>query len=109
MSQVIYTNDEGFEKAVLNSQLPVLVDFYADGCPPCNAISSSLDELSDEYAGKLRVVKVNVFQSGHTAANYNIRAVPQLMAFKNGKMLLRSEGARPKSEIEKLIKHALAA
>lgn len=108
MSKVIYANAQTFDKEVLQAEKPVLVDFYADGCPPCNSISGFLDELSSEYHGKADIVKVNVFESGEIASRYHIRSVPQLIGFKNGKVVIRSEGARPKGEIEKLIKHSIA-
>lgn len=79
-------SDDTFESEVINANEPVLVDFWADWCAPCKAIAPALDEVSNEYEGKIKVVKVNLDDGSNTAAKYGVRAVPTLMVFKNGEL-----------------------
>lgn len=107
MSQIIYSNDADFSKDVLQSELPVLVDFYADWCPPCQMIAPSLDALAEEFAGKAKIVKINVDQNQSLAMKYDVRSIPTLMTFKNGEMQQRSAGAMPKSQLASFIQNAM--
>jgi len=84
MSNVIHVTTEQFENEVLRSTQPVLVDFYATWCPPCKMLSPVLDKLADEFAGRVKVVKVNVEEEFSLAARYGISGVPTLMLFKGG-------------------------
>ncbi|AHG85275.1 Thioredoxin [Bibersteinia trehalosi USDA-ARS-USMARC-190] len=107
MSQIIYSNDADFSKEVLQSELPVLVDFYADWCPPCQMIAPSLDALAEEFAGKAKIVKINVDQNQSLAMKYDVRSIPTLITFKNGEMQQRSAGAMPKSQLASFIQNAM--
>lgn len=107
MSQIIYSNDADFSKDVLQSELPVLVDFYADWCPPCQMIAPSLDALAEEFAGKAKIVKINVDQNQSLAMKYDVRSIPTLITFKNGEMQQRSAGAMPKSQLASFIQNAM--
>lgn len=107
MSQVIYSNDADFSKEVLQSELPVLVDFYADWCPPCQMIAPSLDSLAEEFAGKAKIVKINVDQNRALAMKYDVRSIPTLITFKNGEMKQRSAGAMPKSQLVSFIQNVM--
>lgn len=107
MSQIIYSNDADFSKEVLQSELPVLVDFYADWCPPCQMIAPSLDALAEEFAGKAKIVKINVDQNQSLAMKYDVRSIPTLMTFKNGEIQQRSAGAMPKSQLASFIQQAI--
>lgn len=78
------SNDSTFDKDVLQSDIPVLVDFWAEWCGPCRMLLPVLEGLSAEVAGRVRIVKVNVDQSPQTAARYNVRSIPTLILFKNG-------------------------
>lgn len=105
--KIIYSDSAGFGKDVLQSELPVLVDFYADWCPPCQMIAPSLEMLADEYQGKARIVKVNIDENPELSAAYAVRNIPTLMTFKNGEIAHRSAGAMPKSQLADLINQVL--
>jgi thioredoxin 1 len=94
------TSDAGFDDDVLKSTTPVLVDFWAEWCGPCKAIASMLDELAPQYEGKIRIAKLNVDQSGATAAKFNIRSIPTLLLFNQGKVVASKVGAVPLSQLK---------
>ena len=97
--------EQTFEAEVLKSEVPVIVDFGATWCGPCRMIAPYMDQLSDEYAGKAKVVKVDVDESAGLAAKYGIRNVPTVLFFKNGEVVDKSVGAAPKASFaEKLDK-----
>jgi len=104
---VITLTAENFENEVLKSDIPVLVDFWAPWCGPCRMISPIIDQLADEYAGKIKVGKVNVDDEGQLAEKYGIMSIPTLYFFKNGESINHVVGVRPKAELEKLIQTVL--
>lgn len=103
----IQVTDATFEQEVLNADVPVLLDFWAPWCGPCRMIAPILDELADEFAGKAKVVKVNVDDNPETAAKFGIRSIPTLLVFKNGEVVATQVGGVPKSQLASLIEQAL--
>jgi thioredoxin 1 len=95
--------DDSFENDVLKSPLPVLIDFWAPWCGPCRAIAPIVDELAGEYAGKLKIVKMNVDDNPRTPARYGVRGIPNLILFKNGEVQQQIVGAVPKTHLVKAI------
>jgi len=95
--------DLTFDREVLNSEVPVLVDFWAEWCGPCRIVAPTLEAIADEYAGRLRVGKLNVDDNGGTAMRYNIRGIPTLLLFKGGRVVDQRIGAVPKSEVLKML------
>jgi thioredoxin 1 len=91
---------ESWDKEVLQSSQPVMVDFWATWCAPCKMIAPAVEELAKEYAGKAKFVKVNTDENHELAARYNIRGIPTLMFFKNGQMVDQIVGAVPKTHLK---------
>ena len=91
--------DDSFSDEVLNSELPVLVDFWAEWCGPCKMVSPIVEELANEYNGKVKVAKLDVDSNPQTATNYGIRGIPTLLMFKDGSAVDQIVGAVPKTQI----------
>lgn len=104
---VLSVNDLNFDSEVLNSDLPVLVDFTATWCGPCKAIAPFIDQLADEYEGKVRVAKLDIDDSPNTAAKFGIRGVPTLIVFKGGQQVGFQQGAAPKTVISQLMQKSI--
>lgn len=98
-----YVTDATFEAEVLQSPLPVLVDYWAEWCGPCRMIAPILEEVSKEYAGRLTVAKLNVDENQQTPAKFGIRGIPTLMLFKNGDIAATKVGALSKSQLTAFI------
>jgi thioredoxin 1 len=98
-----YISDASFEQEVLQSQLPVLVDYWAEWCGPCKMIGPVLEEISGEYTGKLKVAKLNIDENPQTPPKYGIRGIPTLMLFKNGQVEATKVGAVSKSQLAAFI------
>ena len=104
MSQYVeHATDDNFEDVVVNSDVPVLVDFWAPWCAPCRAVAPVLEELAEERAGGLKVVKVNVDEETRVAAEMGVRSIPTIALFHHGKVVEQVIGARPKSHFEALL------
>jgi len=105
--KVFAFNDANFDRDVLQSDIPVLVDFWATWCAPCKAIAPLIDTVADEYAGKIKVGKVNVDENPSTPGKYGVRGIPTLIMFKGGAVADQIVGAVPKSQLEAMIAKAL--
>jgi thioredoxin 1 len=93
-----------FKKEVLESEVPVLVDFWAEWCMPCRMIAPSVAQLAETYAGKIKIGRLNVDEEGDVASQYGIVSIPTLIVFKNGEVHKQKVGALPKRDIENLFK-----
>ena len=103
-----YVTDDSFEAEVLQSQQPVLVDYWAEWCGPCKMIAPILDEIAAEYAGKLKVAKVNIDDNQATPAKFGIRGIPTLMLFKGGQLAATKVGALSKAQLTAFIEPHLS-
>lgn len=102
-----YVTDGNFESEVLQSQTPVLVDYWAEWCGPCKMIAPILDDVAKDYAGKLKVAKLNIDENQDTPAKYGIRGIPTLMLFKDGQAAATKVGALSKSQLTAFLDGAL--
>lgn len=102
MSEVLHINDADFESVVVNSDIPILLDFWAPWCGPCKMIAPVLDELAPEFAGKVKIVKMNVDDNQATPAQFGVRSIPTLLLIKNGQVVATQVGALPKTQLQPL-------
>lgn len=103
MSEIVHITDATFDSEVLKADRPVLVDFWADWCGPCKMIAPILDDVSKDYAGKLKVAKLNIDENPATPPKYGIRGIPTLMIFKSGNVEATKVGAVSKSQLTAFI------
>ena len=98
--RIVHVTDDSFESDVLKSNEPVLVDYWADWCGPCKMIAPVLDEIAEEYVGKVKIAKLNIDENPNTPPRYGIRGIPTLMLFKNGEVEATKVGALSKSQLQ---------
>lgn len=107
MATIINATDATFQAEVIESEIPVIVDFWAEWCAPCKQIAPTLKDLADQYDGRVKIVKVDIDSSPGTPGQYGVRAVPTILAFQRGQVVQQLQGVRPKSDFvemaEKLI------
>ncbi len=108
MSKPVPVEDGTFDQKVLRSDKPVLVDFWATWCRPCLMVAPVIDELSEEYDGKITFLKLDVDHNPQTASKYNVMSIPTIMVFKKGQPVTHYIGFRPKAELKKGLEEALA-
>ena len=103
LAMTAHVTDQSFENDVLKSSEPVVVDFWAEWCGPCRMIAPALEEISNEMAGKVKIVKLNVDENPRVAAQFGIRSIPTLMIFKSGQLAAQKVGAASKGDLSKWI------
>jgi len=106
-SGLLQVNDKNFTAEVLQSDIPVLVDFWATWCGPCRAISPIVEDLAKEFSGRIKITKLNVDENPSTPSQYGVRGIPALILFKEGKVLDQIVGSVPKTRLKALIEKAL--
>ncbi len=107
MAEIPDVTDKSFENDVLQSDVPAVVDFWAEWCAPCRAIAPIIKELAVEYGDRIKVVKLNVDEWPETPGRYGVRAIPTVLAFQGGQVVEQLQGARPKAAFEEMINKLL--
>ncbi len=105
--KVLHISDDNFQKEVLESDKPVMVDFWASWCGPCLALAPIIDEIAEAYSDKIKICKLNVDENQKTAMQYGIKGIPTILFFKNGQVVEQSVGLVPKDYLEDLIKKVI--
>lgn len=103
MAEIAEVTDQNFDGEVLQSDLPVVVDFWAEWCAPCRAIAPIIGELAGEYGDRVKIVKMNVDESPQTPGRYGVRAIPTILAFQGGQVVGQLQGARPRADFDELV------
>ena len=104
---LVQVTDGEFEREILKSEIPALVDFWAPWCGPCHTIAPTVEEIAKKFSGKIKVAKMNVDENHATPGNYGIMSIPTLILFKNGEIVERIVGAVPQSRLEEVVQKAL--
>ncbi len=107
MAEPEEVTDATFDEIVLKSQTPVVLDFWAEWCAPCRQISPIIKQLAEDYDGRIKVVKMNIDDSPGTPGKYGVRAIPTVLAFRDGQVVQQLQGARPKAAFEEMVKTLL--
>ena len=107
MAEITHATDATFQAEVLDSKLPVIVDFWAEWCGPCKQIAPVLKELADQYDGRVKVVKVDIDNNQDTPAKYGVRGIPTLLLFKAGKVEATKVGALSKTQLNEFVQEAI--
>ncbi|MBW1805561.1 MAG: thioredoxin [Deltaproteobacteria bacterium] len=107
MGNILEVTDDSFESEIMGSDIPAIVDFWAEWCGPCKMVGPVVEELAEEYKGKIKVAKMDVDQNRQTPARFGIRNIPTLILFKGGEVVHTIIGAQPKSSIEDELKKLL--
>ena len=105
---IVHSSDADFERDVLQSDVPVLLDFWAPWCGPCKMIAPILDDIAEEFQGKLQVVKMNIDENEQTPAKFGVRGIPTLMVFKNGQNVATKVGALAKGQLTAFVNASIA-
>ncbi len=107
MAEVLDVTDQNFDAEVLNSETPAIIDFWAEWCAPCRAISPIVKDLAEQYGDNVKIVKMNIDENPGTPGKYGVRAIPTVLAFKGGTVVEQITGARPKAAFEEMVQKLL--
>jgi len=107
MADLLHVSDADFEKEIVQAGIPAMVDFWAEWCGPCKMVGPTVEALAKQYAGKIKIAKMDVDQNRETPAKFGIRSIPTLIMFKDGKVAQTLIGALPKADIEEALKKLL--
>ncbi len=107
MAEAVEVTDATFEAEVLNSDKPVVLDFWAEWCAPCRQLTPIIEQLAEKYRDQIKVVKLNIDDNPVTPGRYEVRAIPTVLAFQNGQVIQQLQGVRPKSEFEEMAQKLL--
>jgi thioredoxin 1 len=108
MAELLEITDQNFEEEILQSDRPAIVDFWAEWCAPCRAISPIIGELADQYGEQVKIVKMNIDENPNTPSKYGVRAIPTILAFSGGQVVDQVTGARPRASFEEMVKKLVA-
>ncbi len=108
MADVVEVTDQNFQAEVLESDMPAIIDFWAEWCAPCRAIAPIIKELASEYGDKVKIVKMDIDANPNTPGQYGVRAIPTVLAFRGGQVVQQLQGARPKADFEEMVKKLLS-
>ena len=108
MAEIREVTDDTFEAEILNSDKPAIIDFWAEWCAPCRAIAPIIKELAGEYGDQVKIVKMDIDANPNTPGQYGVRAIPTVLAFKDGQVAQQLQGARPKADFEEMVKNLIA-
>ena len=108
MSEVSEVTDQNFQSEVLEAGQPAIIDFWAEWCAPCRQIAPIIKQLAAEYGDQVKIVKMDIDSNPATPGRYEVRAIPTILAFKDGQVVEQITGARPKSDFENMVKNLLA-
>jgi thioredoxin len=107
MADVMEVTDQSFEQEVLKADTPAIIDFWAEWCGPCRAIAPIVSQLAARYGDRVKIVKMDIDSNPATPGRYNVRAIPTVLAFKNGQVVGHISGARPKADFEEMVEKLL--
>jgi thioredoxin 1 len=107
MAEAVEVTDATFEAEVLNSDKPVVLDFWAEWCAPCRQLTPIIEQLAEKYRDQIKVVKLNIDDNPVTPGRYEVRAIPTILAFQNGRVIQQLQGVRPKAEFEEMAQKLL--
>lgn len=108
MADILHVTDQTFEAEVLKSEIPVVIDFWAEWCAPCRQIAPIIEELAAQHGDRVKIVKMDIDSNQATPGQYGVRAIPTILAFKGGEVVQQLQGARPKRDFDEMVESLIA-
>jgi thioredoxin 1 len=108
MADILHVTDQTFEAEVLKSEIPVVIDFWAEWCAPCRQIAPIIEELAAQHGDRVKIVKMDIDSNQATPGQYGVRAIPTILAFKGGEVVQQLQGARPKRDFDAMVESLIA-